>query len=246
MSTREEAEPHIAAVPGRRASLRAARRGRRRARVRRLRPSSDRDCGDARNRARARCAARPRSLPAAPLLADATSRTPSSGRALVGRRRRGHGGLPRARAADRRRQRQARSSTRCRSMRASAWMPPARAREHAGWPRSRRPGDFVLTVGAGDVDAAVPVLLEALVVMIEERVPLARYTTLGTGGPARWFARPQTLGELEEALAFAEREGVRPPSSGSARTCSPPTTASTGSCSSSAASSPRSPSPMTA
>lgn len=43
---------------------------------------------------------------------------------------------------------------------------------------------------------------------IEERVPLARYTTLGTGGPARWFARPQTLGELGEALAFAEGEGV--------------------------------------
>jgi UDP-N-acetylenolpyruvoylglucosamine reductase len=45
-------------------------------------------------------------------------------------------------------------------------------------------------------------------VTIEERVPLARYTTLGTGGPARWFARPQTIGELEEALAFAESEGV--------------------------------------
>jgi UDP-N-acetylenolpyruvoylglucosamine reductase len=43
---------------------------------------------------------------------------------------------------------------------------------------------------------------------IEERVPLARYTTLGTGGPARWFARPQTLAELGEALAFAEREGA--------------------------------------
>ena len=43
---------------------------------------------------------------------------------------------------------------------------------------------------------------------IEERVSLARLTTLGTGGPARWFARPETAGELEEALAFAEREGV--------------------------------------
>ena len=43
---------------------------------------------------------------------------------------------------------------------------------------------------------------------IEERVPLARYTTLGTGGPARWFARPQTLGDLGDALALAEREGT--------------------------------------
>jgi UDP-N-acetylenolpyruvoylglucosamine reductase len=44
-------------------------------------------------------------------------------------------------------------------------------------------------------------------VNIEEGVPLARYTTLGTGGPARWFARPQTISELEEALAFAGHEG---------------------------------------
>ena len=43
---------------------------------------------------------------------------------------------------------------------------------------------------------------------IEERVPLARYTTLGTGGPARWFARPQTLAELEEALRFADERGA--------------------------------------
>jgi len=44
-------------------------------------------------------------------------------------------------------------------------------------------------------------------VKVEERVPLARFTTLGTGGPARAFARPETLNELEEALAWAgERE----------------------------------------
>ena len=43
---------------------------------------------------------------------------------------------------------------------------------------------------------------------IDEHVPLARHTTIGTGGPARWFARPQTIAELQEALAFAEREAV--------------------------------------
>ena len=43
---------------------------------------------------------------------------------------------------------------------------------------------------------------------IEEHVPLARHTTIGTGGPARWFARPQTIPELQDALAFAEREGI--------------------------------------
>ena len=42
---------------------------------------------------------------------------------------------------------------------------------------------------------------------IEEQVPLSRFTTLGTGGPARWFAKPETLDELEEALPWAsERE----------------------------------------
>jgi UDP-N-acetylmuramate dehydrogenase len=42
---------------------------------------------------------------------------------------------------------------------------------------------------------------------IEEHVSLARFTTVGTGGPARWFARPETRAELEEALRFArERE----------------------------------------
>ena len=38
---------------------------------------------------------------------------------------------------------------------------------------------------------------------IEEQVPLSRFTTLGTGGPARWFARPETTAELEETLAWA-------------------------------------------
>jgi UDP-N-acetylenolpyruvoylglucosamine reductase len=46
-------------------------------------------------------------------------------------------------------------------------------------------------------------------VNIEEGVPLARYTTLGTGGPARRFVKPRTIVELEEALALAEREGLR-------------------------------------
>ena len=42
---------------------------------------------------------------------------------------------------------------------------------------------------------------------IDEGVALARYTTLGTGGPARAFARPQTLAELQEALAWATERG---------------------------------------
>ena len=38
---------------------------------------------------------------------------------------------------------------------------------------------------------------------IEENVPLGRLTTVGIGGPARHFARPGTLAELQEALAWA-------------------------------------------
>ena len=43
---------------------------------------------------------------------------------------------------------------------------------------------------------------------VEEGVPLARVTTIGTGGPARAFARPGTLAELEQALAWAEERGL--------------------------------------
>ena len=43
---------------------------------------------------------------------------------------------------------------------------------------------------------------------LEEGVPLARLTTIGTGGPARAFARPSTLSELEWALAWARERDV--------------------------------------
>jgi UDP-N-acetylmuramate dehydrogenase len=39
-------------------------------------------------------------------------------------------------------------------------------------------------------------------------VELARYTTLGTGGPAREFASPQNVRELEAALRRAALEGI--------------------------------------
>ena len=38
---------------------------------------------------------------------------------------------------------------------------------------------------------------------IETGVPLARLTTIGTGGPAKAFARPSSVTELEEAIAWA-------------------------------------------
>jgi UDP-N-acetylenolpyruvoylglucosamine reductase len=38
---------------------------------------------------------------------------------------------------------------------------------------------------------------------LEEGVRLSRFTTIGTGGPAAAFARPETVEELQEALAHA-------------------------------------------
>jgi UDP-N-acetylenolpyruvoylglucosamine reductase len=46
-------------------------------------------------------------------------------------------------------------------------------------------------------------------VNVERGVPLGRITTIGTGGPARALARPRTLAQLEEALRFAEGEGLK-------------------------------------
>jgi UDP-N-acetylenolpyruvoylglucosamine reductase len=43
---------------------------------------------------------------------------------------------------------------------------------------------------------------------VREGVALSRYTTLGTGGPARWFDTPETVNELVARLAWAEAEGL--------------------------------------
>ncbi len=45
-------------------------------------------------------------------------------------------------------------------------------------------------------------------VTIEHDVPLARYTTLGTGGPARALARPESVQDVEELLRHARDEGL--------------------------------------
>ena len=43
---------------------------------------------------------------------------------------------------------------------------------------------------------------------IETRYPLSKSTTIGTGGPATAFARPQSLEQLEEALAWSAERGL--------------------------------------
>ena len=44
---------------------------------------------------------------------------------------------------------------------------------------------------------------------VEEHVALSRFTTLGTGGPARAFARPRSVDELADALRWAGERGLR-------------------------------------
>ena len=44
--------------------------------------------------------------------------------------------------------------------------------------------------------------------IIESGVPLSRHTTIGTGGPAHAFARPASVAELREALAWAAERGL--------------------------------------
>ena len=43
---------------------------------------------------------------------------------------------------------------------------------------------------------------------IEEGIRLARFTTLGTGGPARAFARPESEEEVEELLRWAHQRSL--------------------------------------
>ena len=44
--------------------------------------------------------------------------------------------------------------------------------------------------------------------LIEENKPLAPFTTLGIGGPARWFIEATTEEEIAEAAAWASERGV--------------------------------------
>jgi UDP-N-acetylmuramate dehydrogenase len=44
---------------------------------------------------------------------------------------------------------------------------------------------------------------------IEEHVELSRFTTLGTGGPARAFAQPGSVAEVEELLRWAAERDLR-------------------------------------
>ena len=78
------------------------------------------------------------------------------------------------------------------------------ARMVASWARAGRHGAHARCRRRRLGGTAAP---GAARVKLEEGVELARFTTLGTGGPARAFARPESVAEVEELLRWAaERE----------------------------------------
>ena len=71
---------------------------------------------------------------------------------------------------------------------------------------------MLLTLGAGDVDCAGARRLGGRVTPpagVERDYPLARLTTVRTGGSADWFARPGDLEGPASCCAWAERGGSR-------------------------------------
>ncbi|MFM2123236.1 MAG: UDP-N-acetylmuramate dehydrogenase, partial [Cyanobacteriota bacterium] len=45
---------------------------------------------------------------------------------------------------------------------------------------------------------------------LRRAIPLADYTTWKVGGPAQWFAEPETVEQLLQLLAWAVAEGLEP------------------------------------
>ena len=58
------------------------------------------------------------------------------------------------------------------------------------------------------MSTAPPTCCAANVARVDEHVALSRFTTIGTGGPARWFVRPETLDDLVIALRWARERRV--------------------------------------
>ncbi len=91
------------------------------------------------------------------------------------------------------------------------------ARLHHELGAQARPGDLILSLGAGNIHeagkrlaadlataAALRETLNGRLVKLYE--PLARHTTIRIGGPAQFFVQPESVEELGSLLAFARAE----------------------------------------
>ncbi len=83
-----------------------------------------------------------------------------------------------------------------------------------------RPGDLVITLGAGDVNQVAERLRQALAAddpfagaglrgRVARNEPIARHTTLKVGGPAEFWIEPEDAADLAAALAVCRRHGLR-------------------------------------
>jgi len=78
-----------------------------------------------------------------------------------------------------------------------------------------QPGDTILTMGAGDISTLPSKLLGGLndrttttASLAVENEPLARHTTMKIGGPAQYWAEPNTEAELTATLQWARESGL--------------------------------------
>jgi UDP-N-acetylmuramate--alanine ligase len=90
---------------------------------------------------------------------------------------------------------------------------PRRDRLHRVVARTARPGDLLLSLGAGDIHEEASKLVQDLQIARELREamgagvvslyePMSQHTTLRVGGPAQFWIEPQTHGGLANVLVF--------------------------------------------
>jgi len=96
---------------------------------------------------------------------------------------------------------------------------PRRAKLHQEIARITRPGDLLLSLGAGDIHEEASKLVQDLEVARHLREvmgpgelslyePLSKHTTLRVGGPAQFWAEPETRGGLANLLAFCSAHRI--------------------------------------
>lgn len=84
-----------------------------------------------------------------------------------------------------------------------------------------RPGDWLITLGAGDIHESGTRLVKDLEMLERLRArlgegdgilslyePMSRQTTMRVGGPAQYWVEPQTVAGLARIVAFAREEGL--------------------------------------